>query len=59
MTVGMRPADSSDLLEPYIEDLALLLDDDQGIRNGAIYIPRRNEAGSIAQSPRAFGSSSE
>ena len=39
LSVSMRPADSSKLLEPYIDDVALVLDDsDQGARNCAIGI---------------------
>jgi HEAT repeat protein len=39
LSVSMRPADSSKLLEPYIDDVALALNDsDQGVRNGAIGI---------------------
>jgi HEAT repeat protein len=39
LSVSMRPADSSKLLEPYIDDVALALNDsDQGVRNGAIAI---------------------
>jgi HEAT repeat protein len=38
-SIGMRPADGSKLLEPYVDDLGLLLDDpDQGVRNAAISI---------------------
>jgi HEAT repeats len=39
VSVGMRPWDSSKLLEPYIDDVALVLNDsDQGMRKGAISI---------------------
>lgn len=39
VSVSMRPMDSSKLLEPYIDDVALFLNDpDQGMRKGAISV---------------------